>query len=164
MSESELATRKYTLAEIAYIQKLSDEGFTSVETAALCTEKFGRFISRSAIVGLWGRPTIRRDPKPVKIDFKSRVSKGRKTSERKERAKAALEAKEMRIRQSDIWKPLPGIEPVSLIDRPTNGCKWPVGQFDDYGIEKSCGAIVKADGAPYCLTHSFISYQPPRPR
>lgn len=52
--------------------------------------------------------------------------------------------------------PLHTGEPVSLLDLPANGCKWPIGdpRHNNFGF---CAALREGDG-PYCVKHDRLAY------
>jgi GcrA cell cycle regulator len=66
------------------------------------------------------------------------------------RAKAPAPPKQI---PADIWAPLPGTTPVSMVDVETDHCRWPIGnQFCGF-----CGCQ-KAPNSAYCATHSQIAF------
>jgi hypothetical protein len=51
------------------------------------------------------------------------------------------------------WKPLPGVEPVSLLDLQPIHCKWPLDGF----VEPHCCGAGRAGSGPYCDAHELRS-------
>jgi GcrA cell cycle regulator len=67
------------------------------------------------------------------------------------------ERKAWRVIDCEVWQPLNGIEPVSLVDRAPCRCAWPVaGQGAD---TLACGEAVKT-GSSYCPTHHRLAWIP----
>lgn len=55
-----------------------------------------------------------------------------------------------------LWVSLPGCEPKTLIDLPSNGCKWPVdavhNTVEEAPIAMFCAAV-RCDDSSYCRVH-----------
>ncbi len=62
----------------------------------------------------------------------------------------------------DKWRPLPGVKPVSLIDRGAMQCAWPVDT--DAGVQMFCGARCPDGKLPYCAQHRRDRLSPAMPR
>ena len=172
LGNPQIVSRNYSDDEISYMQQLSNEGYTATEIAAMFLEKFKRLVTRNAVIGLWTRERVKRDPankrvvidKPlVKFDFKDRKTKREKLPDPLAKARAERARAVRILKMSEHWKPLEGIDPVSLIDRQNFQCRWPVDQFDSYGIHMSCGAPREAESS-FCPTHSHIAFAPARQR
>lgn len=61
------------------------------------------------------------------------------------------------IPASDAWKPIPGVEPVTLLDLTEYSCRWPVYQGDEPRL--FCGAPTEL-GQRYCDAHRRLSLPP----
>jgi GcrA cell cycle regulator len=67
------------------------------------------------------------------------------------------ERKAWRVIDCEVWQPLDGAQPVSLVDRAPCACAWPVaGQGAD---TLACGEAVKT-GSSYCPTHHRLAWIP----
>lgn len=51
----------------------------------------------------------------------------------------------------DKWRPLPGVNPVSLLERGSMQCAWPVDT--DAPVQMFCGAECQDTKRPYCAQH-----------
>jgi len=70
---------------------------------------------------------------------------------------ADAERKAWRVIDCEVWQPLDGVEPVTLVDRAPCACAWPVaGQGAD---TLACGEAVKT-GSSYCPTHHRLAWIP----
>jgi GcrA cell cycle regulator len=67
------------------------------------------------------------------------------------------ERKAWRVIDCEVWQPLNGLAPVTLVDRAPCACAWPVaGQGAD---TLACGEAVKT-GSSYCPTHHRLAWIP----
>lgn len=57
--------------------------------------------------------------------------------------------------------PIPGQDPVGLMDLAPSHCKWPVG-LDTDGVHTFCGRQ-RAGDKPYCSDHARVATQAPKP-
>jgi GcrA cell cycle regulator len=60
-----------------------------------------------------------------------------------------------RLAKSRAWLPLPGTNPVTLVERTLHQCAWPVGETLFCGEPKS-------QRRPYCSAHCRLAYLPPQ--
>ena len=67
------------------------------------------------------------------------------------------ERKAWRVIDCEVWQPLDGISPVSLVDRAPCRCAWPVGEQGADTL--ACGEAVKT-GSSYCPTHHRLAWIP----
>lgn len=59
-------------------------------------------------------------------------------------------------RFNNVRKPQPPREPVTLMNLPVDGCKWPVKSTGERGeIHWFCNQV-RAPGSPYCKTHQDL--------
>lgn len=58
-------------------------------------------------------------------------------------------------KREEVWQPLPGTAPVTLVDLGRGMCRWPIGE----GVILFCGCSV-VETATYCVHHSKIAYKP----
>jgi len=84
----------------------------------------------------------------TKVDFKDA-----------KRHETAIANAAIRDQEDIYWKPIPGCEPIELIDLGFSTCRWPVNVG---GEIKYCGA--DSHEKTYCLAHRTIAYVPPKPR
>jgi hypothetical protein len=70
---------------------------------------------------------------------------------------ADAERKAWRVIDCEVWQPLDGIEPVSLVDRAPCACAWPVGEQGADTL--ACGEAVKTSSS-YCPTHHRLAWIP----
>jgi GcrA cell cycle regulator len=59
--------------------------------------------------------------------------------------------------KAHAFEPLPGTAPQRYEDRPTHGCKWPVGEGED--IRACCEPSVRSG---YCAPHAELCFAAPR--
>lgn len=70
----------------------------------------------------------------------------------KERAKQRAEDPcFVTITRAGAWDPIPGIEPVALVDLTNRSCRWPI-ETDEAELGFFCGAP-RVDGCSYCNSH-----------
>jgi GcrA cell cycle regulator len=60
--------------------------------------------------------------------------------------------------REEVWRALPGAEPVSLLDLEEHHCRWPIGQQHVVGF---CGCR-KVPGMPYCEKHAATAMALPK--
>lgn len=165
MGGEQSGTRNYSGEELTYLQQLSDNDYRSEDIAFMFYEKFKRLITRNSVIGLWCRGAIKRPVRMksspgagVAFDFKNRVSKTRKRAPARDITKAKMIAKEIRIRTSDAWKPIEGIEPISILDIREGTCHWPL---DTDNGTMFCGALTEPFvRQPYCSAHQNLNNRP----
>lgn len=58
--------------------------------------------------------------------------------------------------REDAWLPLPGREPVQLLELNKDQCPWPIGDGGD--VPTGCCGAPKGFGLPYCRDHTAMAY------
>lgn len=151
-----------------------------LEVAQRLSEMFGRPFTRYAVSSRLARLGLTRTPaESLRLQRRNAVlvndargAKPRKAPQPKPVstdtpvAPAAGEKPPMvSLAHDRLWKPLAGVEPISLFDRGRMQCNWPIDDID--GVSRfCCGAPVSVQGGEplrQCATHYTWGHAKPQP-
>ena len=148
-SNAHKSSGEWTEAKTAELRRLWHDGVAAAEIAS----RLGG-ISKSAVLGkasrmalpqrrraMTGQSNTRRSP-----STRAETTVGRPT-------RRDTDAEGVKFLAGDVWKPLPGSNPVRL--EQVEGCRWPLGSIDDDTF-RMCNEA-KAGGASYCPIHKRAS-------
>ena len=143
--------------------------WASGEPASRIAAMMGRGLTRNAVIGKASRMGLNHRKSPIlprlapddararrnELQRQRRGSKPRQFKPHKPRAQKPPRLGiplAQRKPQGEAWEPVPGVEPVSLLDLEAGQCKWPVGQDSPFMF---CGA--PATHNHYCEYHHYWS-------
>ncbi len=156
----------WTDERIALLTKLWTDGLTASQIALALGEATTRnaVIGKAHRLGLSGRPSPVRTPRPVRIAA-ARPSKPRPLSRPERLPHLAPTHDSNRARPQEVAlrpiappieiPPGPGVTLLKVTDKM---CKWPIGHPGDASF-RFCGGSSR-EGSPYCEGHAQMAYQP----
>lgn len=139
-----------------------EQGASAAVTAQLLSEKFGRYLTRNAVIGKVNRLHLE---KPKGAKYADKI--GRPKNKDCPVVKHSLTSKAPVIRAPVLRAEPVALEApdqakrISIIDLRETTCRFPIGdpRTDDFGY---CGAPSPIGGSPYCEFHHRIVYVPPQ--
>lgn len=91
-----------------------------------------------------------------RIKARQTGKRGRPTAEKQTPAPPAPPPEKIvTITRAAAWDPLPGVEPVRLVDCTSRHCRWPI-ELDDRDDFHICGAPT-LPGRVYCASHHHLA-------
>lgn len=141
--------KAWTQAQRDEAADLYRKGYSSSQIAG----QVGR--TRSSVIGRLTRDGLIGNTSNARRSVRKSAMKAERTHTRQPSSplRADADSDGVKLLAADVWKPLPGTNPVPL--EQVEGCRWPLGEIRD-GTFCMCNEP-KADGSSYCLTHKRAS-------
>lgn len=156
-----IVTTRWPEEHVERLRVLWTSGLSAAQVARILADEFGAAYSRNAVIGvvhrrgLGGRETPSRPAKlatphrtrpirPVKPPVLRVINNAQTFVEPPPRPPRV----EIKV---GAFEPLPGSTPLPIMDRPSRGCKWPVG---GEGADMLVCCELRVDDGPYCAHHA----------
>jgi hypothetical protein len=141
--------RPWTQAQQDEAADLYRKGYSSSQIAG----QIGR--TRNSVIGRLSRDGVMGNANKARRTNRQSAMKAERTHTRQTSSplRANPDSDGVKLLAANVWKPLPGTNPVPL--EQVDGCRWPLGETRDDTF-CMCNAP-KVEGSSYCPTHKRAS-------
>ncbi|MAN77799.1 MAG: hypothetical protein CML24_11550 [Rhizobiales bacterium] len=141
--------KAWTQAQRDEAADLYRKGYSSSQIAG----QVGR--TRNSVIGRLTRDGLIGNANRARKTNRRSAMKAERTHTRQPSSplRANPDSEGVKLLAADVWKPLPGTNPVRLDE--VEGCRWPLGEIRE-GTFCMCNAP-KVEGSSYCPTHKRVS-------
>jgi len=163
MTRLGVTTKPWPQPHIDLLRKLQNQGRSATEMPAMLAIAFhGAVYSRNAIVGKLDRLGLKMQAGAIAATSAMAYrNAGRKpqlaVSERGQVFEKVSRPSPYTGVKSSAWTPLPGSEPVPLMDLRRSSCRWPV-ELQHATEAMFCGCRAE-EGGPYCRPHAQAAFR-----